>query len=257
MGAVAADGDGKCQAVASPGDEPSRSVTVKRREVGYGDRSELGEVVAGDTEAGVERRLAQGEEAIDRGVGQNLNRGAAATVAQIVASGEQTSGGIEDFSVVAVEQAGNVADGAAFEKVAPLLGDGAAAGSDGDLADYILALSVQRAGIYPHHVVDVGISDGIWKERRVCVEVQPAATAASDVHGPSVIVGGAGAIRAGLAMFAGVWQAGGMKKQLADQSFHDRRHQERKRAEAERKAPKKKVAESGKKSTESRVPGTE
>jgi hypothetical protein len=45
----------------------------------------------------------------------------------------------------------------------------------------------------------------------------------------------------GLAMFGGVWQAGGMKKQLADQSFHDRRYQERKRAEAERKVPKKKV----------------
>jgi len=57
-----------------------------------------------------------------------------------------------------------------------------------------------------------------------------------------------------LAMFAGVWQAGGMKKQLADQSFHDRRYQERKRAEAERKAPKKKVE---KKSSESRVSDTE
>jgi len=59
-------------------------------------------------------------------------------------------------------------------------------------------------------------------------------------------------------MLAGVWQAGGMKKQLADQSFHDRRYQERKRAEAVRKAPKKKVAaEGGKKSSESREPGTE
>ena len=49
-----------------------------------------------------------------------------------------------------------------------------------------------------------------------------------------------------------------MKKQAADQSFHDRRYQERKRAEAERKVPKKKVAaEAGKKSGESRVPGTE
>jgi hypothetical protein len=49
-----------------------------------------------------------------------------------------------------------------------------------------------------------------------------------------------------------------MKKQLADQSFHDRRYQERKRAEAERKVPKKKVAsEAGKRSTESRVPGSE
>ena len=53
-----------------------------------------------------------------------------------------------------------------------------------------------------------------------------------------------------LAMFAGVWQSGGMKKQLADQPFHDRR----KRAEAERKAPvKKKVA---KVSGESRVANT-
>ena len=45
----------------------------------------------------------------------------------------------------------------------------------------------------------------------------------------------------GPAMLAGVWQAGGMKKQLADQSFHDRRYQERKRAEAARKPAKKKV----------------
>jgi hypothetical protein len=50
-------------------------------------------------------------------------------------------------------------------------------------------------------------------------------------------------------MFAGVWQAGRMKKQASDQSFHDRRHQERKRAEAARKVPKKKVvAEAEKKS---------
>jgi hypothetical protein len=60
-------------------------------------------------------------------------------------------------------------------------------------------------------------------------------------------------------MLAGVWQAGGMKKQLADQSFHDRRYQERKRAEAERKGPaKKKVeGEAGKKSGESRAPTPE
>jgi hypothetical protein len=59
----------------------------------------------------------------------------------------------------------------------------------------------------------------------------------------------------GLAMFSRVWQAGGMKKQAADQSFHDRRYQERKRAEAERKVPaKKKVA---KPSGESRVLSTE
>jgi hypothetical protein len=32
-----------------------------------------------------------------------------------------------------------------------------------------------------------------------------------------------------------------MKKQAADQSFHDRRYQERKRAEAAKKAPPKKV----------------
>ncbi len=55
---------------------------------------------------------------------------------------------------------------------------------------------------------------------------------------------------AGLAMFAGVWQAGGMKKQSSDQAFHDRRYQERKRAEAERKVPKKKViAEAEKKNS--------
>jgi hypothetical protein len=42
-------------------------------------------------------------------------------------------------------------------------------------------------------------------------------------------------------MFAGVWQAEGMKKQGSDQAFHDRRYQERKRAEAARKPAKKKV----------------
>jgi hypothetical protein len=63
---------------------------------------------------------------------------------------------------------------------------------------------------------------------------------------------------AGLAMFAGVWQAGGMKKQASDQAFHDRRHQERKRAEAARKVSKKKVvAEAGKRNDGSRVPGGE
>jgi len=36
-----------------------------------------------------------------------------------------------------------------------------------------------------------------------------------------------------------------MKKQASDQSFHDRRYQERKRAEAERKVPKKKVVTPG------------
>ncbi len=37
-----------------------------------------------------------------------------------------------------------------------------------------------------------------------------------------------------------------MKKQASDQSFHDRRYQERKRAEAAKKAaPKKVVSESG------------
>ncbi len=51
-------------------------------------------------------------------------------------------------------------------------------------------------------------------------------------------------------MFAGVWQAGSMKKQASDQAFHDRRYQERKREEAQRKAPKKKVvAEAEKKSS--------
>jgi hypothetical protein len=56
-------------------------------------------------------------------------------------------------------------------------------------------------------------------------------------------------------MFAGLCQAESMKKQLADQSFHDRRHQERKRAEAEaeRKVPKKKVEKT---SREARVPST-
>jgi hypothetical protein len=49
-----------------------------------------------------------------------------------------------------------------------------------------------------------------------------------------------------------------MKKQLSDQSFHDRRYQERKRAEAARKAPKKKVAVGDEKKSESpREPSTE
>ena len=43
-----------------------------------------------------------------------------------------------------------------------------------------------------------------------------------------------------------VCQAEVMKKQASDQSFHDRRYQERKRAEAAKKvAPKKVVRESG------------
>jgi len=64
-------------------------------------------------------------------------------------------------------------------------------------------------------------------------------------------------------MLAGVWQAGGMKKQGSDQAFHDRRHQERKRVEAERNQVKKKVdgekagTGGGKQVVESRVPGGE
>ena len=51
-------------------------------------------------------------------------------------------------------------------------------------------------------------------------------------------------------MFGGVCQAGSMKKQASDQSFHDRRYQERKRAEAAKKGPQKKViVDAGKKST--------
>jgi len=46
-----------------------------------------------------------------------------------------------------------------------------------------------------------------------------------------------------------------MKKQASDQSFHDRRYQERKRAEAAKKLPKKKVV-AGKTDGESRVPST-
>jgi hypothetical protein len=43
---------------------------------------------------------------------------------------------------------------------------------------------------------------------------------------------------------------GDMKKQASDQSFHDRRYQERKRAEAAKKAaPKKVVRESGREGT--------
>jgi hypothetical protein len=50
---------------------------------------------------------------------------------------------------------------------------------------------------------------------------------------------------------------GDMKKRASDQSFHDRRYQERKRAEAAKKPPKKKVAaEAGKTGGESRVPST-
>jgi hypothetical protein len=48
---------------------------------------------------------------------------------------------------------------------------------------------------------------------------------------------------------------GDMKKQASDQSFHDRRYQERKRAEAAKKLPKKKVV-AGKTDDESRVPST-
>jgi hypothetical protein len=63
-------------------------------------------------------------------------------------------------------------------------------------------------------------------------------------------------------MFANLWQAGEMKKQGSDQAFHDRRHQERKRAEAARKLPKKKVdgekpATDGKQDGDSRVPDGE
>jgi hypothetical protein len=42
-------------------------------------------------------------------------------------------------------------------------------------------------------------------------------------------------------MFARVWQAEDMKKQASDQAFHDRRYQERKRAEEARKPAKKKA----------------
>jgi hypothetical protein len=50
-----------------------------------------------------------------------------------------------------------------------------------------------------------------------------------------------------------------MKKQGSDQSFHDRRYQERKRAEAARKPVQKKVAagERMKPGLESRVPSPE
>jgi len=50
-----------------------------------------------------------------------------------------------------------------------------------------------------------------------------------------------------------------MKKQAADQSFHDRRYQERKRAEAAKKAVSKKVVDgaSGKQHGESRVPSSQ
>ena len=51
-------------------------------------------------------------------------------------------------------------------------------------------------------------------------------------------------------MFESLCQAEGMKKQLSDQAFHDRRHQERKRAEEARKPPKKKTAAT----SESRAP---
>ena len=51
---------------------------------------------------------------------------------------------------------------------------------------------------------------------------------------------------------------GDMKKQASDQSFHDRRYQERKRAEAAKKPVSKKAVggESGKQSGEPRVPST-
>jgi hypothetical protein len=43
-------------------------------------------------------------------------------------------------------------------------------------------------------------------------------------------------------MLRRVWQAGKMKKQASDQSFHDRKYQERKRAEAAKKPVKKNAA---------------
>lgn len=57
-------------------------------------------------------------------------------------------------------------------------------------------------------------------------------------------------------MLGSVCQAGRMKKQLSDQQFHDRRHQERKRAEAAKRPVKKKVVggEVGKQGGESRLP---
>jgi hypothetical protein len=66
-------------------------------------------------------------------------------------------------------------------------------------------------------------------------------------------------IAVGVDMFRDLCQGEAMKKQAADQSFHDRRYQERKRAEAERKGPAKKkvAAEAEKKSGESRVAGSE
>ncbi len=65
-----------------------------------------------------------------------------------------------------------------------------------------------------------------------------------------------------LALLGWVCQAGDMKKQASDQSFHDRRYQERKRAAAARKPAQKKVVEgsgreSGKQSGESRVTSSE
>jgi hypothetical protein len=63
--------------------------------------------------------------------------------------------------------------------------------------------------------------------------------------------GGCPHIFVALDMFEWVCQAGGMKKQGSDQAFHDRRYQERKRAEAARKAPAKKKVP--KQSGESRV----
>jgi hypothetical protein len=55
----------------------------------------------------------------------------------------------------------------------------------------------------------------------------------------------------GLDMFGGVCQAEGMKKQASDQSFHDRRYQERKRAEAAKKSPVKKAGEQKKEESSS------
>jgi hypothetical protein len=60
---------------------------------------------------------------------------------------------------------------------------------------------------------------------------------------------------AGVAKFGRVWQSGGMKKQGSDQQFHDRRYQERKRAEAAKKPVQQKVAGSGLKPGEEKQPG--
>jgi hypothetical protein len=67
-------------------------------------------------------------------------------------------------------------------------------------------------------------------------------------------------VSAGWICWGGCVKLGVMKKQAADQSFHDRRYQERKRAEAAKKVVQKKLVQkkaAGDDGAEPRAPSTE